>query len=1135
MESELPAGATVAHDARTTRHQYRLIRAASAMLVRACGAFSLLVGLLVLFGWIFDVPGLRSVLPGAVEMKANTAVALVLSGMALLLHAAREGGRMREGRRGFAQALGVMVAVLGVATAAQYVFGVDLGIDESLVRDNANAYNRIKGRMSPYSAAAFAFLGTALAALPFARLGAVVNIGAGAAGVIGLVSMTGYLWGAAEIRTDAWAPPVAIHTALAFLLLGLGTWIAHYRFWGGSRSLRFLQDAIQVKVMASFVMALVLLIAVGGLAYRSAEEYARHAERLEQVKVFRGHLTDLYAALADAIFTQRRILAGAGHEVADAWAEKVETLTRARRLLTIVPVAVEGRAAVAALDTSVARLARLLQEELDAVSEGTGRLRDSMDPRTEAAMATVRQAMERLDELERIEEEQRAGVLTRGRQRTLAMTVLALVAAAVVLGAVFVAIRREMTARVQAERVLRRRSAESAAAHRFLESVVQNIPHMIFVKEATHLRFVRLNLAGQQLTGLSEEAILGKTDYDFFPREDADFFVAKDREVLAAGKILDIPEEQLQSARDGLRLLHTKKIPLVDETGRRTHLLGIAEDVTEARAREREIAALHEALRARAEEVERASRARSAFLATMSHEIRTPMNGMLGMLELLGLGPLDPKQRGALGVIGESGRALLRIIDDILDLSKIEAGKLELREEPASVACILEEIRNIHAAVASRKGVTLSVTLDPAVAPAVWVDALRLRQILNNFVSNAVKFTPQGHVHLRAEVLAGGEGVQQLRVSVTDTGVGIAPEEQERLFEPFVQATAGAQAAAGGTGLGLTISRRLAELMGGTVRLASELGRGTTLTLELQVRTAAAELLPPSAAQEMADLRQIVGGLRRAPAVAQAQAEGTLILLVDDHPVNRLLMQQQVESLGYAAEAAVDGLQGLALWESGRFGLVLTDCQMPGLSGYELAHRIREQEAASGRRRTPVIGCTAMALEGEVEKCREAGMDDVVFKPVPLREMLHRLQAWLPAPVPPVAEVAPRAAIAPPAAPEPAPAPGGRPCIDTARLGSVWGADPQRIRAIVGAYVLSAREDRAALHEALGRSDLEAVRAVMHRMIGASRMVHAHGMDEVCQLVTAAAWDGHWPALDAAVLALDAELARLDAEFGGPA
>jgi PAS domain S-box-containing protein len=1110
------------------RRRYRLVRRGSGTLVRACGAGCIFIGGLVLLGWIFDVPRLRSMVAGAVEMKANTAIALTLAGSALLLLSARN--RDGQALMRSAQALGAAVAAIGGATGAEYLFGWDAGIDEALFLDLAGAYNKAKGRMSPYSALGFAIVGIGLAGLPVPRLRWLTQACAVAAALLGVVSLMGYVWGARELLTDEWAPPVAVHTAVGFILLGVGTLVARYRFPRGRASLRTLMDPVALKVIASFAGALLLLTAMGGMTYRAATQYSLYSRQLVDVKAFRGRLAEFYADVADAAFAQRTYLIAGEAKAFERWTRSVRQLALSRRLLedSAHRIGMAERANFTALDQAVTRLVRVLDEGVQLQRrQGAEAARSFVQSGVcTNAMAAVRAALISMDTFERVEEEEHESELRASQQRTLQVTLLALVAAGAVLAAVFLAIRREMTRRAQAARGLRRRSTEALSANRFLESLIQNIPHMIFVKDAKDLRFVRVNRAGERLTGVREQDFVGKTDRDIYPPQQADYFIAKDREVLARGQILDIPTEELPAADGSVRVLHTKKIPLLDDAGRPTHLVGISEDVTDAREKERQITALNDALSARAEEVERVNRARSTFLATMSHEIRTPMNGMLGMLELLGLSPLDEKQRQTLYVVSESGQSLLRIIDDILDFSKIEAGKLELREEVASVASIMREVRNIHSAVASSKGLVIAVAVDSALSAAMWVDPLRLRQVLNNLVSNAVKFTSQGHVEMRAEVLAAGEGTQSLRLAVIDTGVGVPAGEQQRLFEPFVQAAPAGRGADGGTGLGLVISRRLAELMGGTLDMSSAVGQGTTMALVIPVRTAAIDLLPQPTARKIADLRQATERMRSVPSAAEAEAEGTLVLLVDDHPINRMLLEQQLNTLGYATETAHDGEEALGKWRQGRFGLVLTDCQMPGMTGYELARRIRELEAGAGRRHTPIVACTAMALPEETEKCLDSGMNDVLFKPVELRQMMEKLKRWLPLPArqPGAERIVDAQRLLNPA----------RGVVDFAFLQATWGPDVKTIGAIVSAYARSAREDCAALRAAMGRRDLDAVRQVAHRMLGASKMVGAYGLAESCELVNTASREGNWQTLAVAMEAFDAEYARLMAGLSEP-
>jgi signal transduction histidine kinase/CheY-like chemotaxis protein/HPt (histidine-containing phosphotransfer) domain-containing protein len=505
-------------------------------------------------------------------------------------------------------------------------------------------------------------------------------------------------------------------------------------------------------------------------------------------------------------------------------------------------------------------------------------------------------------------------------------------------------------------------------------------------------------------------------------------------------------------------------------------------------------------------QLQAANAAKSNFLSMMSHEIRTPMNGVLGMLELLTLSGLDGHQRTTLEIVRESGRSLLRIIDDILDFSKIEAGKLDVSPEPASIAKSVSNVVAIYSGNASSKGLVLASRLDPRISPALLFDPLRLQQVLNNLVNNAIKFTSKGSVEVTAELVRHEGGEDVVRLAVRDTGIGIPPEAQALLFQPFTQAGGDISRNFGGTGLGLSISQRLAELMGGTIAMQSAPGAGTTMTVTLGLKVADPALLPALAPPDPVEEGSLAAA-RRAPTVAEAERQGTLVLVADDHPINRLVLKRQVAAAGYAAIDVENGREALRMHGEHRFGLVITDCNMPEMDGYELARSIRHlEESAGAGAHIPIIACTANALRGEAENCFAAGMDDYIAKPVELAQLRAKLERWLPlAPAAPQAEA-----------------------IDPQVLAEIAGGDAALARELLDQFMRVNQEDARAFSEAFDARDIAGITHAAHRMKGAARTVGAEAFAAICDRLEAAGRAGDWESIYALVPPFGVQLARLE-------
>ncbi|MGH8482754.1 MAG: ATP-binding protein, partial [Nevskiaceae bacterium] len=626
--------------------------------------------------------------------------------------------------------------------------------------------------------------------------------------------------------------------------------------------------------------------------------------------------------------------------------------------------------------------------------------------------------------------------------------------------------------------------------------------------------FKRLNPAFSETLGWSLEELTGRPFIEFVHPDDV---VPTQREFerqVREGRTVLHFENRYRHKDGSWRVLSWRSSPQPDGL-----LYATARDVTE------QVRISNELVRAK-EDADAASRAKSTFLATMSHEIRTPLNGVLGMLELLSLTDLDADQHKTVEVVRQSGDSLKRIIDDILEFSKIEAGRLDIRPEPASIADVVGAVRNVYASVASSKGLLLEHSVDPRISPALVVDALRLQQILNNFVSNALKFTSAGKVTLAARHVDRAGGIERVRFTVTDTGIGIAAERQQALFQPFTQADGETTRRYGGTGLGLTISRRLADLMGGTIEMESAPGKGTRMELLLPMPIGNPADLPSPLRVPGTRTPPLAHRTRKAPSREQASAEGTLILLADDHATNRELLARQLGVLGYATDSAEDGAQALALWQAGRYGLVLADCNMPVMDGYELSRRIRGIEREQGLARAPIIACTANALRGEAENCIAAGMDGYLAKPVQLVELQKKIGAWLP--LPGASGRTLEGGIVPEA---PGPE-GSRAVFDRSVLSVISGGDAAMEREILGDFRRINDADATGLRQGVENDDLDAVARAAHRIKGASRMVGAAGLATACERLEQAARAGDWDALRAGLGALDDALDRVNAVIG---
>jgi signal transduction histidine kinase/CheY-like chemotaxis protein len=374
-------------------------------------------------------------------------------------------------------------------------------------------------------------------------------------------------------------------------------------------------------------------------------------------------------------------------------------------------------------------------------------------------------------------------------------------------------------------------------------------------------------------------------------------------------------------------------------------------------------AALHresEALRSAVEAAQAASHAKSTFLAMASHEIRTPLNGVLGMAQALERDALSPEQRARVAVIRHSGEVLLDVLNDVLDVSKIEAGRLELECAPFDLEALARSAHAAFSASAAKKGLAFDLRIEDSARGFFAGDAGRVRQVLVNLIANALKFTEAGEVEV--EVSGAAQGV---RISVRDTGVGIAPARAEQIFEKFVQADSSTTRRFGGTGLGLAICKELCTAMGGTIAVKSELGRGSCFTVDLPLASATAPVETPADEAAHSPL-----------------AKAVRVLAAEDNAVNQLVLRAVLDHMGVESVIVESGAAAVSAWETADFDLILMDIQMPKMDGPTATREIRAREAAAGRRRIPIIALTANAMTDQVESYAGFGMDGFVAKPI---------------------------------------------------------------------------------------------------------------------------------------------------------
>lgn len=761
----------------------------------AASALAILVGALVLAGWAWDIERLKRVFAGLVAMNPMTAVSFLLAGVSLWL---QSGASVPAARR-FARLCALLILCIGLLKLADYLLGRESGIDQLLFTPKLPGDTVLPNRIAPNTALGFVILGLALLLLDLTtrRGWRPSELFAVATALVALLALTGYAYKVQWLYGVGTFIPMALHTAAVFLLLSLGVLCA--RPGKGFMAVVTGDSGAGLMWRRLFPGTVLVLIALGWLRIEG-ERRGLYGTELGVAL----HTTATVTILGALIWWSTRSLDRAEAARRRSEAERERFFTLSLDMLCI-----------AGSDGYFKRLNPAFNQTLGYTTEEllARPFLEFVHPDDRAATLAEMDKLSRGQPTLQFENRYQC---KDGSWKWLSWRTQPFPSEGLLY-----ATARDITE-------LKRAEAELLAANRFLDSVIENIPDMIFVKEAGDLRFVRVNRAGEELLGYSRSELLGRNDYDFFPKEQADGFTARDREVLQDRVVKDIPEEPIRTRHKGERILHTKKIPIADEHDRPRYLLGISEDVTERKEKEREIFRLNEELAERAKQLEAATRELESFSYSVSHDLRAPLRHIDGYIEMLteeAGDALSVEARRHLQVITDASRRMGQLIDDLLEFSRM--GRAELHEERVDLdALVREAMRGLEMAT---RGRAISWNVSPL--PVVTGDPSMLGQVLANLLSNAVKYT-RGRSPAQIEIGRAGEENGRLVFYVRDNGAGFDMKYADKLFGVFQRLHR--QDEFEGTGIGLANVRRIIARHGGRVWAEAAPDKGATFFFTLK-------------------------------------------------------------------------------------------------------------------------------------------------------------------------------------------------------------------------------------------------------------------------------------------------------------